>query len=83
MLKIPIPEYINHPVSYFNKVEIDHPDKALLRGLRSWMKLRLSNCARIDEGNEGEEKNVTVYLKFKPKKVFREIVKLILSNAHE
>ncbi len=47
------------------------------------MKLRLNNSARFEEGVEGDEKIVTVYLKFKPKKVFKEIVKLVLSNAHE
>jgi hypothetical protein len=47
------------------------------------MKLRLNNSIKIDEGNIGDEKVVTVYLKFKPKKGFKELVKLVLSNAHE
>lgn len=35
--------------------------------LKNWMKLRLNNSSRIDS-QDIDERSITVYLKFKPKK---------------
>lgn len=50
--------------------------------LRNWIKLKLNNTLRPLE-EDHEERVVTVYLKFRPKKQFREMVKLLLFNGSE
>ena len=50
LLKIPIPEYIEQGVGYFNRVEVEHSDKRVARCVRAWMKLRLNNALKAEEG---------------------------------
>ena len=80
LLKIPIPEYIEQGVGYFNRVEVEHSDKRVARCVRAWMKLRLNNALKAEEG---EDRVVTVYLKFRPRKQLKEVVRLVLSNGGE
>jgi hypothetical protein len=49
--------------------------------LRNWMKLKLNNTIRPED--EDQERVITVYLKFRPKKQLREMVKLVLFNGSE
>jgi hypothetical protein len=82
LLKIPIPEYLEQSISYFNKIEIEHVDKKVVKCLRNWMKLKLNNSQRLED-EETDDRVITVYMKFKPKKQIKEVVKLVLSNSCE
>lgn len=82
LLKIPLPEYIKQPAAYFDRVDVDHPDKKLVKLLRNWMKLKLNNTLQPLE-EDREDRVVTVYLKFRPKKHMKELVKLVLFNGSE
>lgn len=76
-LKIPVPDYYDLPPTHFDHVDFDHSDKNILKLLKQWLRVRLNHCLE-DEPNE---KVVTLLLKFKPKKIVNEVIRLVLSNS--
>lgn len=64
-LKIPVPDYYDLPVAHFDRVDLEHADKNLLKLVKQWLRVRLNHCLE----DEQSEKVVTLLLKFKPKKM--------------
>ncbi len=69
-------------MAYFNKIDIEHSDKKVVKCFKNWMKLRLNNPLKVED-SERDEKFITVYLKFRPRKQIKDVIKLVLSNNSE
>jgi hypothetical protein len=76
---VAVPEYYSQPIAYFDKVTIEHSNKALLRLIRRWLRLRINAPCEDEE----QDRNITILAKFKPKKQIKEVVQLVLSSSKE
>jgi len=66
MVKISIPEYLLKTPTYFDRIEIEHSDKNLVSNLKRWLKIKVTG-----HSEQENDRNITLYLKFTPKKIMK------------
>lgn len=74
-----MPEYYSQTIAYFDKITIEHSNKALLKLIRQWLKVRIN----VPCEDEEQDRSITILAKFKPKKQIKEVVQLVLSSSKE